>query len=1472
MYNDLIQDLDLGSSECPSRIEDLQNLVRAIIVRKSAKHRRYLRSCATFLLELRARRPEFQAKDGAKTIKFNRALLMVCGEELENLVGEMRQPVDTYKGEGHATAAELFGQFFSVGLLSVKAVGEMVSYLLAAEPSPTDAMIICACLLLEFDGPDLTGTSHGKVLKADLYGRLLDLKSSARAAAASAITYLFDLRDVPLHWAAILGKTEDVARLVEGRAQIDATSAAHFEASPLHLAAVHDRVETSHVLMDLKANLASVNGKGWVPLHIAASFGHVDIMANLLQARADPFAATTAVGLLPLHLAAWNGKTTAVATLIARLVDPDVIDKHGSTPLHDASRAGRIETVVELLKLKASPCAVKQVQLDTPLHHAATAGHVEIAAILLQFKARVSARNVRGYTPLHVAAINGHGLTCFRLVHLRACMSEQSDLDNTALHMAAACDHIDVLQRLVELRAQLEPRNCVGETPLHRAARFGCAGTVLKLVNMRANLSAVDQLGQMPVHLAAKQGSAVTAALLQLNASSCAPGCLCLKVGPGKHVFAIGMHRAEMTTCPGRSSKSGDEESETQGDAVMAASYKFEPRIVRYWGKVLRDPVSELLDAHVFRRVRISGAMLFSEPTLGTEALFRLNPGELVQLGEFPQELQSSAASGNVVRVLLPLVGYTAEGNLVDINSCPEGHRLLKASAPEKLVCDCCQDDILTSDISLSCHACDFDICNTCVDVCHQPCKQALAVLAEASLGDQKILSFASSAVTMVSMCEKLPWEVGAVVTVTRGADTQSCQGQLMSSPGPHAASTAHEVKCNLDSARGAIGKKAKNGRGGKEKWRVAVTSHPGRTADALSLKLEDLFSGGDDNPLEYAALSSFWPFEVDMIERHIPINVPVTMVLDNASVCAVCGKMRTYASNHGLWECKECEFLACGHCYSSMDHCFRAHRAKCEGSHKPAWTKCPAIKGGVPPGACLLDVRLEGQAASSRWCQTHRVLSCPASCGKCKSELLEGASCKPIVKLGNDARSLLCVPCYKKCLSKPTSQIDFKELTLDPMDDSGPEGSSAFRVSSSCGCSDNQFRSVEWRFPCSQSTKLQYGGRPIFHMKFMILSFRRFVRVVISSFNLSCEQWRSAGDVFWWVDAVPNKGKPASRFATDLSRILDTLECPEAATLVLESQLDIDDSVTLIASMNGQADSDLGLQRMKRALSYLPDFPEQCPADIQVWSMGGAQDRWFIRFGHVMAKSLENVRFIFGSGNWFASSSISRARLWKDPDNVLRDDRPGLDKVPWGWHSKVMVRSYPLGQCCGRMHGWVYLGSHNCSAHSWGDLRNPIANWELGILICSPPCIGESSKCGCDLAVVPLPFNRQTLRHFRSDEHPKPQNRPTLGTCAAFWKVCRVHPPGDFCVVDRVFKDCTGVWLKVFGLTSEVKLSRHAWCDSGFPGIEWPPPTGTFMFVELAVEGKGIAADPSIDMYASWVCSRVIPNTSPAEQLLAGT
>jgi len=355
------------------------------------------------------------------------------------------------------------------------------------------------------------------------------------------------------------------------------------------------------------------------------------------------------------------------------------------------------------------------------------------------------------------------------------------------------------------------------------------------------------------------------------------------------------------------------------------------------------------------------------------------------------------------------------------------------------------------------------------------------------------------------------------------------------------------------------------------------------------------------------------------------------------------------------------------------------------------------------------------------------------------------------------------------------------------------------------CACPRQDLNQVKWIFPILQEND-------IMHCKLMLLRFEGCVRLVVSSFNFSAKQWENAGDSFWWVDLplMPSASDNVDfRVQCPLTDILNRLHV-ESSWLTLLSFCDwsvlqqAKSSVHLITSVPRTISDSVtyGMSRLQQVLRSLPKFPSSahCPAYVQVWSLGGASDRWYTDLaltltqekcqdlGLIAEWKQDHVKFIFqrrgGGPNWRdmgeedlkaenraraafnleekrPNSSEVKKVMWDEVASDLLSAQDGVPPVSWGWHSKVMTREYPQGFCkrlgCTRTHGWRYMGSHNCSRASWGGKyydpaeqacrMDPPKNWEMGVILTSCPAPCSESECGPDLAdVAPLPFKPNKL------------------------------------------------------------------------------------------------------------------------------
>lgn len=107
--------------------------------------------------------------------------------------------------------------------------------------------------------------------------------------------------------------------------------------SPLMIAALKGQTE---MVRKLIARDADVNKPGWAPLHYAATGGHLEIMALLLEHHAF-IDAESPNGTTPLMMAAHYGSPAAVKLLLDAGADTRMRNSQGLTAIDFANRANR---------------------------------------------------------------------------------------------------------------------------------------------------------------------------------------------------------------------------------------------------------------------------------------------------------------------------------------------------------------------------------------------------------------------------------------------------------------------------------------------------------------------------------------------------------------------------------------------------------------------------------------------------------------------------------------------------------------------------------------------------------------------------------------------------------------------------------------------------------------------------------------------------------------------------------------------------------------------------------------------------------------------------------------------------------------------------------------------------------------------------------------------------------------------------
>jgi len=247
-------------------------------------------------------------------------------------------------------------------------------------------------------------------------------------------------------------------------------------------------------------------------LQLAASFGLEKISSILLEMGAE-VAAEDSRGWTAIHRAAEEGYEAVVRLLLQAGATVDAKTKNGGTALYRAARCGH-GAVVQLLLQAGAAVDAKDENGWIALHWAAESGHDTVVQLLLQAGAAVDTMTKSGWTALHCAAGSGHDTVVQLLLQAGAAVDTTTESGWTALHCAAGSGHDTVVQLLLEKGADLAVADKDGWTPLCLASIYGHVNVVKLLLEKGADLAVADKVGWTPLCLASKNGHADIVKLL----------------------------------------------------------------------------------------------------------------------------------------------------------------------------------------------------------------------------------------------------------------------------------------------------------------------------------------------------------------------------------------------------------------------------------------------------------------------------------------------------------------------------------------------------------------------------------------------------------------------------------------------------------------------------------------------------------------------------------------------------------------------------------------------------------------------------------------------------------------------------------------------------------------------------------------------------------------------------------------------
>mmetsp|Transcript_22387 Transcript_22387/g.53644 ORF Transcript_22387/g.53644 Transcript_22387/m.53644 type:complete len:205 (+) Transcript_22387:189-803(+) len=159
--------------------------------------------------------------------------------------------------------------------------------------------------------------------------------------------------------------------------------------------AVRRLVESGH-------DIDEADAVGMSVMHFAVRQGNVTVVKELVRLGARVHKMTKSYGNTPLHWAAAFGKIDMIAQLLDAGADANALSNKGETPAHSAAGAGQGEALAALIQAGAD-VNMKSKTGAMPLHQACAQGSLEAVKVLLNAEADSNHPDGEGYTPIQVA-------------------------------------------------------------------------------------------------------------------------------------------------------------------------------------------------------------------------------------------------------------------------------------------------------------------------------------------------------------------------------------------------------------------------------------------------------------------------------------------------------------------------------------------------------------------------------------------------------------------------------------------------------------------------------------------------------------------------------------------------------------------------------------------------------------------------------------------------------------------------------------------------------------------------------------------------------------------------------------------------------------------------------------------------------------------------------------------------------------
>ncbi|GAW26543.1 putative serine threonine-protein phosphatase 6 regulatory ankyrin repeat subunit B-like [Rosellinia necatrix] len=182
---------------------------------------------------------------------------------------------------------------------------------------------------------------------------------------------------------------------------------------------------------------------------LAAEYGFLDILQQLIKANSSMANAEDKFGRPPFLVAALSGKENIASYLMANGADHTAAGGDGITGLQVAAMTGQLGLVHKLVDAGSDIHATIESSKSSALMLAAAGGFDDIATFLLSRGARINDLNSAGETALHQAVKHGHTSTCALLFTAGADIHIETAQGFSPIHIASSNGYLSILRELL---------------------------------------------------------------------------------------------------------------------------------------------------------------------------------------------------------------------------------------------------------------------------------------------------------------------------------------------------------------------------------------------------------------------------------------------------------------------------------------------------------------------------------------------------------------------------------------------------------------------------------------------------------------------------------------------------------------------------------------------------------------------------------------------------------------------------------------------------------------------------------------------------------------------------------------------------------------------------------------------------------------------------------------------------------------